>query len=313
MVCKDSNNWHCECCKNELNLDKLCAKKAIIHKLCVDDLNLKNELCAETLSGGSLCVNQAMAQKGDFDSICVSNLNSSNNCFQNVTATNMGVSNLVANDLCVPGQLKAANFLNCGKYRASVAFSVPQTYTLGNNLAFDSILDDPNSNISFSPTTYTVPVSGYYVLTLKVNVSNLQSSSGPILGSPVANPEVYLNGNLSREIFLPWLTFNNESKVLLTSLISLLAGDKVTMKYKVKALDAASGLIDVIGTVDIFGNGLEDGNSVFKISLLNVDCLPSEMCQPSVQCQPCSPMRCTPCIPSQNCGCNRECPGDRSY
>lgn len=309
MNSKNQLNGACDCCKNELNLDKLCVRKIKAHKICVDDINIGDTLCAK-ISSPEICAELIMAKKADINSSCITDLNVMNECVQDLTATNISTSTLLANEVCFPGTVRTANLLNCGKYRATVVSSGNTTYTLGDLFGFDTIIDDPNGNVTISPTTYTVPVSGYYVFTFKVNISNFVSTTGPIFGSPIGNPEIYVNGLLVRESFTPFLTFLNQQNVILTSLISLKTGDQVTMRYKLQVLDQILGLINVTGTGDIVGDGTEGGNSLFKIHMLSVDCedLP---CAPSIPCQPCTPQQCQPCIiddgnsgASGSCSCN---------
>lgn len=268
MLCSNVDiNGNCECdhCKNELNLDKLCVRKINACRIKVKELDIKGTLCAEALSSPSLCAGVISAQ-------------------------NAGISNLTANDLCVPGTLKVANLLNCGKYRANVVYSTMTTYTLGNFIDFNMILDDPNGNVTLSPVTYTVPVSGWYEANLQFNQSNLVPSPGfgPILGVPVANPQLYVNGVLYREIFSSFLSFYKQQKTSLNTILPLKVGDIVQMKYNILALDQSSGVINVPGVVDSIGNGTDANTSGFKIHMLSVDCadLP---CSPSIACIPCMP------------------------
>jgi len=126
---------------------------------------------------------------------------------------------------------------------------------------------------------------------------NVVSSGGPILGVPVANPEVYVNGLLVRESYSPFITFFDTQKVILDSLITLQAGDQVTMKYNILGGSGAP----VTGTVDIVGAGIEDGNSLFKIILISALQGSAPAC---TQCPiisiPCSPVV-TPCTPLDFC------------
>ena len=293
----DNMNCDCDCCRNELNLEKLCVKKIKACKIKVKDLELNNTLCAELLSSPKVCTGLLMADKADVNSSCMGSLNVMNQCVQNITASNIGVSNLIANEVCIPGTLRAANFLNYNKYRATVTFPALTTYTLGSYLDFNDILDDPNGNVSLSPCAYTVPVSGYYEVLLKINQQNLVSSGGTILGVPSADAQIYVNGILAREILSSFLAFYPQQKVILSSMISLRAGDLVQMKYKVIALDAINGAIEIAGTVDLLGNGADMNGSIFKIHLLSADSPSTFPCVPSVPCQPCIPQQCVPCVP----------------
>lgn len=244
-------------------------------------------------------------------------------CAQSIAVKSLSVENEVANNLCVPGSIQAgsvsANVLGANslcakigtintlcvdnlsvgnslpytKYRATVDYKTNVTYTLGSFINFNTILDDPNGNISLVPnTSYKAPVSGYYMMSFKINITNLTSSS-QILGSPVANPEVYVNGVLAREVFSPFLTFFNTQKVILDSLITLNVGDVVTMKYKILGDNGTP----VVGTVDIVGTGIEDGNSFFKIILISgISGAPVVCTQCPTVTVPCQPVK-TPCLP----------------
>lgn len=258
-------------CHNELNLDVLCVKclKAECGKI---QQIMANDICvAEKLQAAQL-----WADKGYFNSLCAKNANFENACISN---------------------LKANNFIPTTKYRATVNYSVNTMYTLGSFLNFDNIVDDPNTNVSLIPnTSYTAPVSGYYTMSFKVNIDQLVSSNGPILGIPVANPEIYVNGLLVREAFSPFLSFFNTQKVLVDSLITLQAGDVVTMKYNVLAGSGAQ----VLGTVNIIGQGIEDGNSLFKIILLSaLNAGQNPTCPPCpevvIPCRPITPPPANPC------------------
>ena len=278
---------------NRLHLDKLsvdcsqgcCAK--------IDNI-VANDVCSQTIevatlsaqdgsintlcSSGSIKASQVWADKAYSNSLCSTNANFQNACIQNLTI---------------------GNFNPCITYRATVNYGINTTYTLGSFLNFTNIVDDPNNNISLNPTTYTAPATGYYTLSYKVNVENLVSTNGPVLGIPVANPEVYVNGLLVREAFSPFLSFFNTQKVIVDSLITLQMGDQVTMKYNILAGNGSS----VIGTVDIVGAGIEDGNSLFKIIFLSGLCTggSTPMCPPCPQVTiPCSSVV-TPCVPLTNC------------
>jgi len=273
----------CHNLKNELKLHKLCAHQARIDCLDVESFST-DKFCSDEINAVKL-----NAQDEVVNNLCVAvglkaakvetlSLNSNTLCSQSGTI----------NTLCVDN-LTVGNFAPVEKYRATVNYSADFTYTLGSFLNFNNIVDDPNGSISLSPnTSYTAPISGYYMMTFKVNVTNVSPTNGPILGVPVANPEVYVNGILVREGFSPFLTFFNDQKVILNSLITLQQGDVVTMKYNIFGANGVA----VVGTVDIVGAGIEDGNSLFKIILLTA--LGSGGSQPT--CMVCPPVS-IPCAP----------------
>ena len=283
---------NCSSCHNELNLDKLCANKIKAHELKV------REFCAEELSSPKLCSDQLISRKIDAQSACITDLSATNICTQNVTATNMGVSNLVANNLCVPGEFKVANLLNCTKYEATAVYSANTAYTLGNLLNFNNILSNPSGALTTSPTTYTAPVSGNYIVMFQIDQQNMipDPNFGPILGVPVANPQIILNSVIHREQYSSYLTFFNQQRSTMTALVRMNAGDLLQFKYKVLAVQQATGVTEIVGTVDLLGNGSESDQSIVKIELLSVNCGtgPSVPCAPSIPCQPCTPLTCIP-------------------
>jgi len=285
-----------KCCKNSLSLDTLCSK-CLKGREARIERSIFNDVCTQTAEVGTLSVQNEVA-----NNLCVS---------KSLQTAQLSASSANINTLCSQKAILASacindltigNFSPCITYRATVNFSTTQTYTLGSPLNFNNIVDDPNNNVNLSPvTSYTAPVSGYYMFSYKVNVENLVATSGPVLGTPIANPELYVNGILVREAYSPWLTFNNQQKVILDSLITLQAGDVVTMDYNVLSMNGASGLAPVVGTVNIIGTGIEDGNSFFKIIFISGLCSggTSAPCTPcpavTIPCgtftNPCSPIR----------------------
>lgn len=244
-------------CNARIELVNICAKK--IKTLCLDANKINtDELCA------------ALAN--------IMNLKAQNGCI---------------NNLCVD-TLTTNTFNYCNAYRATVVNSVDSNYTLGSPINLNTILDDPNNNASVVPfTSYTAPKSGYYMLTVQLDFSSFSFVEAPILGVPVGNIQVLVNGNIFRQNFTPFLSFHNAQSSTISTLISLKAGDVVTSAYNVIALSDA-GLVTLTGTGVLDGNGLEENRSMFKIILLTSDCVPP-------LCQPCNvPTSCTPC-PSASC------------
>lgn len=287
------HNSDCDCCRNELNLDKLCAKKIKVHNLQV------KYFCADELSSHKLCVDSAVARDAQFQVSAINTLNANNICNQNLTSTNAGIVNATVNNLCVSGPLQASNLLAYGKYRASATYSKLTTYVLGTLINFDTILDDPNSNLTTSPTTYTVPLSGYYSFSFNIVQQNLVVP-GPILGVPASDLQLYVNGVLARESFSAFLSFFPQQRAVLSGLISLNAGDQVQLKYNVLVIDSVGGLVPLVGTIDNSGNGTEDNSSLFKIHLLSVNAPSIIPCAPVIPCSPSNPLTCVPCNPCES-------------
>lgn len=299
MSCSNGTIGDCNCCKNELMLDKLCVKK-----IRADELKLKDSFCAKDISTPKICSGLVISNEIDANLAIISTLNVNSECVQNSNIINAGISNLIANNACISGQLQASNTLFGNKYRATSVYSTLTTYVLGSFINFDSILDDPNNNMTVAPTTYTAPVSGYYIVSFKFNIQNLVPNAGfgPILGVPVANPQIYVNGTLDREMLSAFLSFFQDQRTILTALISLNAGDLVQIKYDIIAMTQLSGALPVPGTVDITGNGTEINKSSLKIHLLSAN-QNQPSCQPVFPCAPIMPQQCVPCNQSSDNTC----------
>lgn len=294
-------------CRNELNLDKLCAKKIKACKMCVKDINIDNTFCARDVSSPKICAGSLITDKLDANRACIKSLNVTDECVQNLTATNMGVVNLVANNLCVPGELKA-NVKICSKYEATAVYSSNTTYTLGGLLNFNNILSNASGALSTTPTAYKAPVAGNYIVMFQIDQQNLipDPAFGPILGVPVANPQIILNGVIHRELYSSYLTFFNQQRSTMTALVRMNANDIMNFKYKVLAVQQATGVTEVVGTVDILGNGSADDQSIVKIELISVECDNggTTPCAPVTPCAPCVPEQCTPCVANNSGDCD---------
>lgn len=236
----------------------------------------------------NLCAKKIKALCGDF-----TKLNADELCAALANILNLKAQNACINNLCVDN-LKANSFEYCTPYKATTVYSANTNYTLGTPLAFDVILDDPNGDVSLVPfTTYTAPVSGYYIVSFQADFDSFVLTTNPILGTPISNPQIYVNGILAHESFAPFLAFHNEQHSLITTLISLKAGDVVSTNYIIYTTSDA-GFITVPGTGLIEGNGTELDKAMFKIHFLSSDCTPPI-------CQPCEvPTQCTPC-PTTSC------------
>jgi hypothetical protein len=265
------------------------------------DLAYLAALCTQTI-----CANQFVSNSVDAQSVATNNLSvAGNSCLSNLSILGaVCASSLNASDACITNTLRVANLLNCGLYRATVTLSTNITYTLGNYIDFDVVLDDPNGDVVTSPNfAYIAPVSGYYVATLELDQQNLMPFNGsPILGTPVANPQFFVNGVLAHQSYFPFLTFLNTQKLLATRLVHLHAGDVAQVVLQDIALNQTSGVMDIAGTTDLLGNGTDINTSYLRITLLNVDCA-TPLCTPCTPtpCQPSTPLTCGPCTSLPGC------------
>ena len=291
------------CCKNELNLSKLCANAICADSINVTDLtatNINNSGCLPLLSSPAVCTASVISATADIGAANFNSLTSASACVTNLMSTNISADYITSNSACFSGQLTASNLLNCGVYRANVVYSAPVTYTLGSLVAFDTILDDPNSNITLAPTTYTVPVAGYYIAEFNFSISNITTTI-PIVGIPTANPQLYVNGILHNESYSSFMSFFPQQKVILNSLLSLNKGDTITMMFNILALNSTNGVVPVSGTASVIGDGSDVNTSSFKIDLVSVSCAASQgatpSCAPVIPCTPVAPKTCVPCVP----------------
>lgn len=287
---------NCNRCRKVLDFDNKHSKNMKYKNLCVECLKAEslkvNNLKADALCALSMEVKDLWAERESVNDLCASG---------RVTAQEVWAKNANLDNACVTN-LRATNFAQCNKFRATVNYSVDTTYTLGQDLGFDNVLDDPNGNISMGAfTSYTVPETGYYMMSYKVNINNVVSQN-PVLGIPVANPTVWVNGELAREAYSPFLSFFSTQKVIVDSLMTLNQGDVVTMRYDILGEQG----VPVVGTVDIVGTGIEDGNSFFKIIHL------SSLCDGNDQPEACPPVE-VPCprleleCEPSDVNCYRDC------
>lgn len=285
----------CLDCKNELNLCKLCVKRAKIDCLRTCGL-VSKKICADTVEAVHL-----MAENEVVNNLCVSQDLKANS----VEALSLNANSLcsqdgVINKLCV-NDLTVGNINHCVKWRAAVTLSVNTVYSLGSNVNWDVILDDPNGNVALSPFSYTVPNSGYYSLSYYLNSDSLSGGS-VIAGIPIGLLTVTVNGSELRQFNAPYLAFSGIQKANLSSLVLLNAGDLVRMKYEVLVFDQAFGLVSYVGNANLKGNGLFPNESGFEIHYLS-----SLNCS-SIMCQPCAPVS-LPCQPvSVSCKDQNPCP-----
>lgn len=283
----------CDCCRNQLNLEKLCVDKikghcAKIHKIVSDNvcaqsgefkvLSVENEIVNNICIPGMLQASQVWADKSYANSLCAQSANLQSACINELTVGSLN---------------------HCVKWRAAVTFNADQSYALGSPINWNTIIDDPNSNVAMSPFSYTVPASGYYIITLHLDINNIQGSN-VISGTPISNSELLINGNPLRNQISAFLSFSSDQNSSLTSLCLLNAGDVITCKYNVLIFDSVSGLMPYIGTVNIKANGSFPGQSGFAVHYLS-----SLNCSQQV-CPPCPPVviPCngvvTPCMPLDN-------------
>lgn len=255
---------------------------------CDDD-----EKCCNSLSLKDLCVRQVKAKKALVKDLCAASIKSANICADNlgivgqVALNNVCANNINASTLCITGTARINEV--CGLYRASAQLLADTPYVFGSPVNYDQIIDDPNNNVSLAPFYYTVPVSGYYIASVEIDEKDLMGTT-PVLGVPVSQLALKVNGINRRKALLPFLTFNDTQQTDLSFLLLLNAGDKITVDYNVLVVDQATGTQPYAGTATLIGG---PNATIFKIHYLSSTCS-SSTCQPcSFADQPCD-LSCTP-------------------
>ena len=307
-MCQQPSMGDCGC-ESSLDVSKICARCA---KIC--SLRAKEEW-VEELSANRICSQHLMSGNAEFGYLRVNE-----ECAQSVASVNVSAGNLSANtatlgmanigSLCVTN-LQAPNFAICNTYRAYLGVVAPYTYTLGSNLTFNAVLDDPSGMTSQVPTShFTAPVAGYYSVELFINAATL-AGANLIVGTPVASLSIQVNGISRQSILTPFLAFSPEITDTLSASLLLAAGDQVTAVLNVEVQDPTLGVINYVGTMLVSGGPLVStvDPSTFSLTLLSTLCTSSGPgaacptiqpvvipCQPvSINCQPVSIGGCSPC------------------
>lgn len=278
---QDNYEEHCEP-RKDVSVNKLCAQCG---KIC-------------WLKAKKLWSDEVQANKGCFQNLqshdLLSNAFSTNRlCAQDANIKNLCVDNLQVKNPVLLGSTYT-------KYRASAVFTNDSVYTLDADLSFDTIIDDPNGNLALGPLKYTAPLAGTYLVTLHLNTRSL-ATNDPIVGVPVAQSQIKVNGVMARDVYGAYLAFSSEQSSALTTMFNLNAGDVVTAAYGI-IIGSATGTTKVVGTVVVEGPPSPTNNSAFSIILLSertpgtgptpfpcITCAPVE-----IPCEPVEVMDCPP-------------------
>jgi hypothetical protein len=234
--------WDCH--SQRLKVKKLCAKFAKICKADIEKLRVKKECAkwldakhidAEEIRTNSLCAKDASAEHLGANHIAVRDLDACNVCAQQIST----------HDVCVNGNVE-----HCTAYKAHVSFSQPYLYTLGADIDFDTIVDDPNGNVLTGPTRYIVPKTGYYIVTLGVGIQSEIMGGPAIAGIPVTRPEITVNGLRIIKGYESFLSFGGPfQNNVLTGVFKFNAGDDVRARFRIFYLDPMTGLQEYPGQI----------------------------------------------------------------
>jgi hypothetical protein len=221
-------------------------------------------------------------------------LHADNACIAKATIDSLCVTNLTAPNLGPP----------CNLVRAYVGFTAPSTtYTLGSNIPFNNVIDDPSSMFSMSPSSqFTVSMAGYYDANIFLNLSGL-TGSVILAGPPVASVSWSVNGTPKMFSYVPFLSFSTTQASNLAATLYLQAGDIVTAQFNVLFVDAVNGEMAYVGTMNLAGGPIigTSGPSVMSIVLVSTLCSSNG---PPCPASPCPPVHAS-CRPQhiKGCGC----------
>lgn len=297
---------------SEINTDSLCARAIAANCIKVKQLQATSsirapkacftQLKADQLQVGNntffdrLCANEA-----SITHLCATRADIGQQCSDHICADLIETTSLSTHHIC------ANNVEHCTPYKAWLSFANNTMYNLGDEIDFDTIVDDPNGNVALGPTRYIAPKSGYYVATLGIGALSLTSTS-VIAGIPVTRPEIVVNGLRILKAFEAFLSFATQfQNNVVSGIIHLNAGDEVTARYRIFAVDTNIGAVaPVPGEVLLEGPGAQGqqfNETFLRIHYLSSDCAELQ-CQPCVApCQPCS----FTCTPVDICCCEEPC------
>jgi hypothetical protein len=145
--------------------------------------------------------------------------------------------------------LSAPSFSQCNLVRGQVQ-AASYVYTLGAAVAWATVSDDPSSMYSVSGSGYVIPAVGYYDASAYLNLSSLMGAV-PVVGIPVANVALCVNGTPTVQTYIPFLSFSSKQVSSLSSSLLLAVGDLVTITFNVIYLDAVAGELSYVGTMQL--------------------------------------------------------------
>jgi hypothetical protein len=344
-LCADIIKAEQECVK-ELSADSICTLTLQAANFCAPSLQAK-EVISENIHTNTLCTLEGLirhleAEQSQFNDVCAQSLSTQHAdidtaqfnelCVEVANLRQLFADQIATNTICSQfgnfnqintGTLCATNLNNCTPYKAFLGFQEDTAYVLSTTINFDNIIDDPNGDVSLIPyARYTAPVSGYYMLTVQVDSTDLTGTE-LITGNPVGEIEIRDNGDILRSSFTPYLSFFDTQKSTYSTLVKLEAGDELTIIYNLLVMDSSSGAKHYDGSLTLEAEvGLGNPGTIFAIHYLSSDCpeLCGAPCEPvevacspvtidcpsvTVACEPttvdCTPVTCLTCEPCTDC------------
>ena len=269
-----NNHWNCDyhytCDDASLTLKRLCtcylkawyiwAKNLYAHKLCAKEIKA-HKICAHDMETCNLCAKEIKTK-----------------------------------DLCANG-----NITHCTNYKAWLSLTTTYTYQLGDIVAFDTSFD-PNGDVSGNPAEYVAPKTGWYIISLGFLGKNLTTcpSANPILGNPVIDFRLGIDGEIESLANLATLGWTNKFGNHMTTMVRLHKGAHVHARITMQQVGSSSEPQDIEGTIELVGSPTDPYLTQLSIHYLSSDCPPYPCedchpdCPPKPPCPPCPPHPCPP-------------------
>gem|GEM_PF-2660112 len=303
-----------------LKVGKLCAEKIKTQQICATKADLQ-----------SICSERVRAKCGSFErefanSACINDLRTKRASIENITTNTvcaqLGALSLIcttsiqAQNICVNGNLE-----QCTCWKAVAGVDPAYTYTFGDPIIFNTIIDDPCLSFlqtATEGTVYVAPRNGYYLVEFETNFRDLAGTT-VITGVPVVQNTITVNGLPRRIGRYAILTFSLDQINSTAGLIHLNKGDRVGGRLHMLVQDPTLGQIAYQGTVLLDGGTPVDqtspGGTLLIVHYLSSDC-PVECGQPcpSLPCQtvsidcPSISINCDAC--DINCECIEDNPDE---
>ncbi|MCF7899631.1 hypothetical protein K9L05_03215, partial [Candidatus Babeliales bacterium] len=274
LEAKGYNHHNYNCCPpKRLNVCEICARKIYVKCLEAKVARIKclfarkakiEKIWSKVISTCDLCAKKAKIEKLWVDCEFVKRL----------SACEAKINKLYANDICFDDL--------CTKYRADLEITnTVFGYVLGDNVPYDTIVDDPNNNVSLTPYPhYKAPKTGYYVVSIGFDSTNLRGIvPTPITGTPVSHPEIIINGVHYLHEDSVFLTFVPNLQTVLTTILPLKKGDMLSSRFGVLFETESGAVIEYPGLIDITN---KPHHSFMRVHYLSSTC----------QCKPCDIQYC---------------------
>jgi hypothetical protein len=279
-VCTHTLKAECASATN-LRAQNTCTANLFSKKAYIKDLQVA-DFCADKVSHQIVCANKVTTAE-----LCADSAYIKSACVDKQRVGTICADTISVKNLCVSGVSNASQAHN--SRGARIGLKSDSSYQLGDTIPFDDIRYDAMRSIVQEPSSFLTPESGNYIATIQVNIKDLQGFN-IIAGTPIAALEVYVNDVLRRQVFSPYLSFNRSQSSLLTSLLYLDKGERLTVRYRVFVMDPEEGFKPYDGQVVLLGR--PEGSSAG--TFMSIQYLSSESNTSNVSCAPCD-VQCAPC------------------